>query len=978
MPQNYQTISHSNIAKGMDTKASPNQIAPGYAELIENMDTNTAGYVEKRKGYRSHFGDLPVGGFYDASVPGEITLEQNPDLPGSFVFESGLSSITIEVYEVQVDGTITRSVIAVHQSTQAGTSTVICFTAGFTDGSFIWFYGIPESFFVSGTLPKINGLTKYATESETYLLALRNGRLFKELSYASASATEKSDYFSGWDGTESLGEGSNTDDFYYSFTTKSNDNIYRNWLRQTGSTVTEGGVVCANATASGYVPVTSITVLDGDVGALDAGNWVVDIVLDMGTPDGSSDTLDLITAASSGKQGYNDLNYAATLRIQNSPVPGLSDSAIPMIPHPTNPTTTVRLSLSKTTYTEILPTTITNTAATVGFFDHVFEITLANSIGTSSDSATTLASIDGLGTVNRTVLGIEGSSGTENLVRVEFVDGENPNVSGEAHFTTTTNDISNHDGDFLSHIPQISDQIIVAGQNALVISVSATSITLDRLITIDGSDTSVSWAGRWVPVDALGTANSSTGLSATERIRASGMSDSTFFTDGVLNKLIKYDGVNWYTAGIPSFDVQATPYINFSNQALSLAKVAVDTYQDTAGNRWEVTRLNPVELNFSSSAAMPDVSVGDTVGLVKIGATPHTAKFTDKVLVVGIEDSGSTHQISVLPATRKNFVFKAAVTPADFYFMVPKKYYCYYKYSFIDRNGNEIVSNISGFGTEINLYAPGTIHHSLQLLPKFGNYDYDHIDVEVYRTLPNPSSLTNDYFRVGRKSVYSNLDKDLIKPLTIVDNIPDILLDDGTREDTRSVALKGANLPLSIEAPMKAKYINTINNKLVLGNVTRPPRAAIEFVYTGSDEPNGQKQTSDGDAQSPLKGKYVDVKVVDDDSTRTYRCRFLSTTRLDVAEATSGNDDSSDTHAGVFKTQGLFYDNTPDSTTSSLYTVPNCMFANSGQMCSTGIQFQTSGPVDKTTINVGISIAFRFQARRAAPTANGVAMQMRI
>ena len=77
----FKTIPHPNIARGMDTRSAIKNIQEGFAEEIRNMDTNSAGFVEKRKGYESYVGTIPlratsisedaVGGFdieFDASM----------------------------------------------------------------------------------------------------------------------------------------------------------------------------------------------------------------------------------------------------------------------------------------------------------------------------------------------------------------------------------------------------------------------------------------------------------------------------------------------------------------------------------------------------------------------------------------------------------------------------------------------------------------------------------------------------------------------------------------------------------------------------------------------------------------------------------------------------------------------------------------------------------------------------------------------
>ena len=83
MTSKYQTISHPNIGGGVDRRSTYNNIPQGFAEDMKNMDTNSTGYVRKRKGYQRYNGDLPiritkiidaVGNYYEVHFDQSINL----------------------------------------------------------------------------------------------------------------------------------------------------------------------------------------------------------------------------------------------------------------------------------------------------------------------------------------------------------------------------------------------------------------------------------------------------------------------------------------------------------------------------------------------------------------------------------------------------------------------------------------------------------------------------------------------------------------------------------------------------------------------------------------------------------------------------------------------------------------------------------------------------------------------------------------
>lgn len=73
MALNFQQISLKDISRGIDSRSTENSIADGYAEDLLNVDTNSQGFLSKRKGYVGHDGDLPLR-VTEVSQSGTTTL----------------------------------------------------------------------------------------------------------------------------------------------------------------------------------------------------------------------------------------------------------------------------------------------------------------------------------------------------------------------------------------------------------------------------------------------------------------------------------------------------------------------------------------------------------------------------------------------------------------------------------------------------------------------------------------------------------------------------------------------------------------------------------------------------------------------------------------------------------------------------------------------------------------------------------------
>lgn len=59
-PYNFQVISEPDIARGIDARSTEENIKPGYSEDLINIESNSDGFLNKRKGYQGYYGYIPV------------------------------------------------------------------------------------------------------------------------------------------------------------------------------------------------------------------------------------------------------------------------------------------------------------------------------------------------------------------------------------------------------------------------------------------------------------------------------------------------------------------------------------------------------------------------------------------------------------------------------------------------------------------------------------------------------------------------------------------------------------------------------------------------------------------------------------------------------------------------------------------------------------------------------------------------------
>lgn len=92
MAKEYTNFSVKDISRGIDQRSAPSAIPEGYAQVLQNVDTNSSGFLSKRAGYEGYYGYLPVRVASVVQEGTEIRL-----LLGEGIDTTGLASTPIIV-----------------------------------------------------------------------------------------------------------------------------------------------------------------------------------------------------------------------------------------------------------------------------------------------------------------------------------------------------------------------------------------------------------------------------------------------------------------------------------------------------------------------------------------------------------------------------------------------------------------------------------------------------------------------------------------------------------------------------------------------------------------------------------------------------------------------------------------------------------------------------------------------------------------
>jgi hypothetical protein len=338
-------------------------------------------------------------------------------------------------------------------------------------------------------------------------------------------------------------------------------------------------------------------------------------------------------------------------------------------------------------------------------------------------------------------------------------------------------------------------------------------------------------------VSTLTTNKQSSYLSATPDsgslpLRSTMVSDNMYFVDGT-NMPLKLDGTNCIRPSLPNFNpIYSTRFKtggsnNFGQTSASAFKTAQGYLESTGKNR--------ITIRYASSADYKATDVnnfapGDYIRLSASGEEMFA--YVDHVEVVdAILSGGSTNKVTeeTVPSNTTNtakvgYIYvDRTLTPSshsiDENFSVSKCYiYKYYaRLNYLDANRNIIASAAQGyFDTTILQYAAGEVKHKFIQPPVFDLFDYDKLELELYRTKADSAVF---YKVVTLPLAFLNGEA----YIEFTDTVRD---DDLLSQDPTSLPING-EVGTTFHGLPIAKHITSINSSLVVGDITSEPELSI-------------------------------------------------------------------------------------------------------------------------------------------------------
>lgn len=464
-----------------------------------------------------------------------------------------------------------------------------------------------------------------------------------------------------------------------------------------------------------------------------------------------------------------------------------------------------------------------------------------------------------------------------------------------AHFYTTDPVMTFLDGVFTCSVPHnlvAGDKILlgldVIGEKTVSAVLSPTTFTTEETYS-SNSFTSVLWnntvqldeeiyvdnntrfnvEGRWVPVEAP-VSTQTQPLSRYRKyftdeqspVKSTSLKDKLFFTNGT-DEVMTFDGETFSRAGLPLW--QPFLFVSQHGSGTTLTSgVSSVTGCDYSEGVVSKTGTNAPQLAGFHIGDSISITIGSDVAY----ATVHNITITEAA-------AGSKVTLTLSGMTRKDTPFNGTSSLAIVSSTPIFRYY--FRLQYRDSKGNVISSAMSGFDDCVVRYVGlGPIEIKLLGIPALGNYQYNNVTVEVYRS---QADLQQMYFITSKQVMFGATDGYIL----FVDSVSDLLLK--YRNDVDPFAgVKGAELATGWGQPPRAKHISTANGVLALANLKGYPELTLNF-----EGPVGSTDL----AASALHGKMITLRKDSSSSSTTTDVSNVAVYEFKNSGAVSGTASSS-------------------------------------------------------------------------------------
>lgn len=280
-------------------------------------------------------------------------------------------------------------------------------------------------------------------------------------------------------------------------------------------------------------------------------------------------------------------------------------------------------------------------------------------------------------------------------------------------------------------------------------------------------------------------------------LRSTMVADTMFFTDGSTgepaDEVMKFDGTSLFRAGL--FKWQPGVFIQ----------------TDTAPTAKIVTSLRSVAYASAVAAKGQFTVAAADLNVLAVGTEIQVSGSAEKYTISRL-DTTSIYVDRALDSS-------VTLTPGTLSEAATYRYY--YRLNAVDQNNNVIASAVAqSEDYTVTLTQDAAVYHKLIGFPAWDNYDYDALYVQVYRTKADTSA---PFYRVFQQRLPFNGSDGYIE---FTDTFRDSNLLD---LDPINTALKGQELGVGWQEPLRAKAVTSAAGTLILGNIRDYPQVDLQL-----------------------------------------------------------------------------------------------------------------------------------------------------
>lgn len=349
---------------------------------------------------------------------------------------------------------------------------------------------------------------------------------------------------------------------------------------------------------------------------------------------------------------------------------------------------------------------------------------------------------------------------------------------------------------------------------------------------------------------------------------ATELADSSYMTN-YFDPVQKFDGTASHRAGLNrwnplvGFDVHSNSPSLIQNPYPRIDPVAIDAAGSTITVSTNLDRVG-------------SYAPGDQIVVVAAPLGIEATDLRSEVATISSINIGAT-TASISLSTRLKTFGDFDTTDSSIYVYKALRFRYYYRYVAKDSNGRVVASAASGSQDNVVVIGPpAVITQKLALYPAFDSQEFDSIDLEIYRT---DDTGAPPFRKIGIIPVKYSYDQPFgsgFTPLAfnrsyeLFEDSNQIGVGSGSTDLLTDALTGGASVGADWEEPPRATCAETVNGRLILGNIRSWPEQSLALRESPTQAPSAFTMSLAHNTKVVYRRDGATTSITDLRTTQTY------------------------------------------------------------------------------------------------------------